>query len=110
MKEVERKTKDSQQVMIQDTRICNLGSVRYKDELIVDSLDQNILSRGFKNAVKKLPDVFDNKEAELEYRDFIESWGTVSECDKYACNKMLKLFNNVLCRVLFYLLKLVNAG
>ena len=77
MEEVEKKTKDSGQVMIQETKICNLGNIRYKDELIVDNLDQYFLSRGFKNAVKKLPDVFD-KEAELEYRDFIESWGTVS--------------------------------
>lgn len=78
MEEVEKKTKDSGQVMIQETRICNLGSVRYKDELIVDNSDQYILSRGFKNAVKKLPKAFDNMQAKLEYRDFIESWGTVS--------------------------------
>ena len=78
MKEVEKRTKDSQQVMIQETRICNLGSVRYKDELIADSLDPYILSGGFKHAVKRLPSVLDNKAAQIEYFNFIENWGTVS--------------------------------
>ena len=78
MEDVELKTKDSRQVIIQETEICNLGGVRYKDELIVGSDNSYILSEGFKNAVKKLRDNYNDQDAHSEYFKFIESWGTVS--------------------------------
>ena len=74
MTKVEETTKNRQQVIIQTTKICNLGSVRYKDELITDAIDPHLLSQGFKNAVRMLPQHFEL----LSYMDFIENWGTVS--------------------------------
>ena len=56
-----------------------MGSVRFKDELIVDGLDPHVLSEGFKNAVMKLPDEFGDKASKSEYFNFLESWGTVSQ-------------------------------
>ena len=73
MKQVEKKTKDSREVIVQETKICNLGSVRYKDELVFDGTDEYVLSAGFKNDVKKLPNTVGS-----EYYKFIEHWGTVS--------------------------------
>ena len=77
MAKVEKMTKDRREVIIQDTIICNLGSVRYKKELIDDTVHPYLLSKGFKNAMK-LPDEFDSRSAEIAYFKFIESWGTVS--------------------------------
>ena len=78
MQEVEKRTKDSGEVIIQKTEICNLGSVRYKDELIVhNNMHPYILSEGFKNAVMDLPDQYNNRAAETAYLKFIERWGTV---------------------------------
>lgn len=75
MEKAETMTKDKREVIIQKTEICNLGRARYKEELIVDGLNPYILSEGFKNAVKALPDSYD----EREYLQFIERWGTVRQ-------------------------------
>ena len=83
MQEVEKRTKDSGEIIIQKTKVCNLGSVRYKDELIVDdNMSPYVLSEGFKNAVMKLPDQYNNGAAETAYLRFIERWGTV--CHNYV--------------------------
>ena len=79
MKEVQKKTTDKGQVIVQETKLCNLVSVRYKEEL--SSVDpQYVLSEGFKNAVKRLPEDYetDNQANEQAYIKFIERWGTVS--------------------------------
>ena len=82
MQEVGKRTKGRKQVIIQKTEVCNLGSVRYKDELIVDNnLNPYVLSEGFKNAVMKLPDQYNNGGARKAYLRFIERWGTV--CHNY---------------------------
>lgn len=78
MKEVEKKTKNSRHVIIQRTEISNMGSVRYKDELITDKIDAYLLSRGFKNAVQYLPEHFSTEYERRLYMNFIENWGTVS--------------------------------
>ena len=78
MKEVEKKTKNRKRVVIQETKICNLGSVRYKDELITDKIDPYLLSQGFKYAVQNLPQSFTTKDEQTAYMNFIENWGTVS--------------------------------
>lgn len=75
MSEVEKKTKDSREVIVQETRICNYGSVRYKDELVFGGSNPYVLSEGFKNDVKKLPSTLSTNA----YRKFIENWGTVSQ-------------------------------
>ena len=77
MKKVEENTKNRGQVIIQMTKICNLGTVRYKDELITDKTDPYLFSQGFKNAVQKLPQRFNTMEEQISYMNFIESWGTV---------------------------------
>ena len=55
MKKVEEKTNKNGRVVIQETEIRNLGSVRYKDELIADNMDPHLFSQGFKYAVRNLP-------------------------------------------------------
>ena len=77
MKKVEEKTKDDKKVIIQETEICNLGSVRYKDELISDKMDPYLFSQGFKYAVRNLPQGFDSEDERTAYMNFIENWGTV---------------------------------
>ena len=54
MKDVEEKTND-RKVIIQETKICNYGSVHYKDELINYQMDPYLFSQGFKYAVRNLP-------------------------------------------------------
>lgn len=78
MKEVEEKTKNDRKVIIQETKICNLGSVRYKDELINYQVDPYLFSQGFKYAVRNLPQSFSSKSEITAYMNFIENWGTVS--------------------------------
>ena len=77
MKEVKEKTKNDRKVIIQETEICNLGSVRYKDELIDYQLDPYLFSQGFKYAVRNLPKSFSSKDEITAYMKFIEDWGTV---------------------------------
>ena len=77
MKEVKEKTKNDRKVIIQETKICNLGSVRYKDELINYQVDPYLFSQGFKYAVRNLPQSFSSKSEITAYMNFIENWGTV---------------------------------
>lgn len=78
MKKVEEKTKNNEKVIIQETEIRNLGSVRYKDELIfADRIDPYLFSQGFKYAVRSLPPHFSNEDDKTAYMSFIENWGTV---------------------------------
>jgi hypothetical protein len=79
MKKAEEKTKNDGKVIIQETEICNLGSVRYKDELIADKMDPYLFSQGFKYAVRNLPQSFSrySEDDKTAYMNFIENWGTV---------------------------------
>ena len=77
MKEVEKKTKNDKKVIIQETEICNLGSIRYKEELISDKMDPYLFSQGFKYAIRNLPQSFNSKDEQTAYMKFIENWGTV---------------------------------
>ena len=81
MKKVGEKTTNDKKVIIQETEICNLGSVRYKDELISNKMDPYLFSQGFKYAVRNLPQSFSSESEQTAYMNFIENWGTVS----YAC-------------------------
>ena len=70
--------------------MCNLGNIRYKEELIVDE-SPYILSEGFKNAVNSLPERIDSQKDKMAYFKLIERWGTVSEhqldfCHNYKIN------------------------
>ena len=87
MKKAEHLTKERGRVMLQNTTVCNMGSVRYKTEIIGTELSPDfILTKGFKLAVQRLPQIFNEKA----YIRFIESWGTVS----YSCMKTLIQLNN----------------
>ena len=77
MKKVEEKTKNNRKVIIQETKICNLGSVRYKDELINYQMDPYLFSQGFKYAVRNLPQSFSSEDEITAYMNFIDNWGTV---------------------------------
>ena len=77
MKKVEEKTNKNGHVVIQETEIRNMGSVRYKDELIADEMDPYLFSRGFKYAVRSLPQSFSTDDETTAYMTFIENWGTV---------------------------------
>ena len=77
MKEVEEKTNNDGKVIIQETKICNLGSVRYKDEFLDYQMDPYLFSQGFKYAVRNLPQSFSSKDEITAYMKFIEDWGTV---------------------------------
>ena len=77
MKKVGEKTTNDKKLIIQETEICNLGSVRYKDELISDKMDPYLFSQGFKYAVRNLPQSFSSKDEQTAYMKFIENWGTV---------------------------------
>ena len=77
MKKVEEKTNKNGRVVIQETEIRNLGSVRYKDELIADNMDPYLFSQGFKYAVRNLPQSFSSEDEKSAYMKFIENWGTV---------------------------------
>ena len=89
MKKVEEKTKDDKKVIIQETEICNLGSVRYKDELISDKMDPYLFSQGFKYAVRNLPQSFSSKDEQTSYMKFIENWGTVGYTMSYYVQFLL---------------------
>ena len=77
MQEVGKRTKGRKQI-IEKTEVCNLGSVHYKDELIVhNNMHPYVPSEGFKNAVMKLPDHYNDGGTRKAYLRFIERWGTV---------------------------------
>ena len=86
MKEVEEKTKNREHIIIQETKIYNLGSVRYKNELITNKIDPYLLSQGFKYAVQNLPQSFTTEDEKTAYMKFIENWGTVSYFVNYYAN------------------------
>ena len=106
MKKAEEKTKNRKHVVIQETKICNLGSVRYKDELITDNVDPYLLSQGFKYAVQNLPQSFSSKYEQTAYMNFIENWGTVSKL--LLCHKSVHITKFNTCSTLFCLLKLAR--
>ena len=105
MKEVGEKTTNRKLVVIQETKICNLGSVRYKDELITDKIDPYLLSQGFKYSVQNLPQSFTTKDEQTAYMNFIEDWGTVSNL-LLSCHKSACITRFISCSMLFCLLKL----
>ena len=81
--------------------MCNLGNIRYKEELIVDE-SPYILSEGFKKAVNSLPEHIDSQEDKMAYFKLIERWGTVSEhqldfCHDYKMNTIKFLNLNHIC-------------
>jgi hypothetical protein len=96
LKKAEKKTKNDRKVIIQNTTICNLGSVRYKDELIDYQMDPYLFSQGFKYAVRKLPESFSSEDETTvtAYMNFIENWGTVGYA--FLLNKILCLLQHVI--------------
>ena len=104
MKKVEEKTKNDRKVIIQETKICNLGSVRYKDELTDYQMDPYLFSQGFKYAVRNLPQSFSSEDEITAYMNFIENWGTVSYAS--SLSDVLISYYHIICSMLLNLLKL----
>lgn len=74
MARAESTTERKKHVIIQKTKICNYGRVRYLYENAVARARGYTLTRGFMNSVKyQLPSRY-NRQA---YMQFIEKWGTV---------------------------------
>lgn len=75
MKDVSTQTEERQTCIIQKTKTCSYGEVRYK---LASALRHGAagyaLTEDFKNAVKLLPAAY-SQEA---YTRFIDDWGTVS--------------------------------
>ena len=74
MAKVESQTKDQKRIIIQKSKICNYGRVRYLYENAAAREPGYTLSKGFKNSVMFILPLHYN---ERNYMQFIEHWGTV---------------------------------
>lgn len=84
MGKVESQTKDKKQIIIQKSKICNYGRVRYLYENAVAREHGYTLSRSFQNSVLYQLPLNYNQRA---YMQFIENWGTV-------CNHNIILYSS----------------
>lgn len=74
MAKAESQTKDKKRIIVQKSKICNYGRVRYLYENAAAREPGYSLSRSFQNSVKFQLPLYYN---EREYMQFIENWGTV---------------------------------
>ena len=75
MQRVEQTTKNTKNIVVQSTKICNYGRVSYNLDNAKQGVSGYTLTETFKNAVRNLPSSYDA----VEYTQFIDSWGTVSQ-------------------------------
>lgn len=74
MKNVRNATEQQHSCIVQKTRTCSYGEVRYKLASALIGANGYTLTEEFKNAVRLLPLNY-SQEA---YTQFIDDWGTVS--------------------------------
>ena len=75
MRQARETTQNRRSVVVQKTRICNHGQVRYKLANALQGASGYSLTEEFKNAVRLLPLTY----TERKYMGFLDDWGTVSQ-------------------------------
>lgn len=74
MQRARETTEQKKSVVVQKTKICNYGQVRYSLANARSGVPGYKLTDEFKNAIKLLPSTY----SATKYTEFLDNWGTVS--------------------------------
>ena len=74
MSEIRDRTENRRSVIVQKTRTCSYGEVRYKLASALSGVATYGLTDDFKHAIRRLPAHYSVNE----YTQFLDDWGTVS--------------------------------